>query len=286
MFFASKYSTKRVTARLEIFIDKIGNDDALLLNEEPIQVSDDEEVMIIEEKFKELLSRINDLYAETVSIKLQKSAFELELLQSRINPHLLYNSLSVIKWNAQWNKDHKTIELIDSMVKYYRAALNKGNNIIKIEDELQMIKEYIKINEFSYSCKYEVRIDFDDRITGYYTIKHLLQPVVENSILHGLNGVEGGKISIVGVMEGGDIIIYIGDNGNGMDRNKVEQITDINYNNIYGGYGIKNLVKRINMYYGSGYGLYIESQIGKGTTVTIRIKALGEKELVEKFNLL
>lgn len=284
MYFASRFSTKRITARLERFISRLGKDDALLLNEDLIKITGDDEVVIIKQRFKELISRINELHAETTSIKLQKSSFEMELLQSRINPHLLYNSLSVIKWNAQWNKDSKMVELINSMVKYYRTALNKGNNIIKIRDEIEMVKEYVRINEFSYSCRYELQIDFDEKILNYFTIKHLMQPVVENSILHGLNGVEGGEIAIKGRMENEDIIIQLKDNGSGMEESKINQILNMNYDTAYGGYGIKNLIKRIEMYYGEGYGLSIESQPGVGTTTIIRIRALGEKELVERSN--
>lgn len=284
MYFASKFSTKRITARLERFINVIVKDDALLLNEDLIRITGDDEVVIIKQRFKELISRINELHAETTAIKLQKSAFEMELLQSRINPHLLYNSLSVIKWNAQWNKDSKTVELINSMVKYYRAALNKGNNIIKIKDEIEMVREYVRINEFSYSCRYELKIDFDERILNYFTIKHLMQPVVENSILHGLNGMEGGEISITGRMENEDIIIQIKDNGRGIEESKVNQILNMRYDTVYGGYGIKNLIKRIRMYYGEDYGLGLESQIGVGTAAIIRIRALGDNELVARSN--
>jgi Predicted signal transduction protein with a C-terminal ATPase domain len=283
MLLASRITAQKITRNLESFINRIKQNSNLILNEELIQIRENDEVSFIKQKFKELVSRMNEIYKEMVNVKLENSTLEIELLQSRINPHLLYNSLSVIKWNASWNKDQKTIEMIDAMTKYYRTALNKGNSIISISSELDMIKEYVKINVYAHSISYNLEVDVEDRVLAFYTLKHLLQPVVENSILHGLNGRgEGASIIVKGYMEQSDIVFKVIDNGRGMDQETIDRILNLNYVANYGGYGIKNLIKRIQVYYGSNHGIKIESEIGGGTTVTVRIEALGENELKER----
>ncbi|MCD9023823.1 sensor histidine kinase [Cohnella silvisoli] len=280
---ASRITTQKMTSSLESFISKIKRNDHLLLQEDLIQIKGNDELSIIKQKFKELVSRMNEMYKEMVSVKLENSSMEMELLQARINPHLLYNSLSVIKWTALWNKDHNTAQIIDAMTKYYRTALSKGNNIISIASELDMIKEYVTIIRYAHSSKYELHIDMQEGIIDFYTLKHLLQPIVENSVLHGLNGQEeDARVTIKGYREQSDIVFEVIDNGRGMERETVEQILNLNFTASYGGYGIRNVIKRIHAYYGNDYGIQIESVIGNGTKVTVRIEALVENQLKER----
>lgn len=279
----TRVTTRRITGSLEDFVNQIKISDNLLLNEEQIQITGDNEISFIQQKFKELISRMNKIYTEMMNIKLENSSLEIELLQSRINPHLLYNSLSVIKWNALWNKDQKTVEMIDTMTKYYRTALNKGNSIITVASELEMIKEYVKINVFAHSAGYTLEIDVEERVLPYHTLKHLLQPIVENSILHGLKGKTGdAQIDIRGYMNGKDIVFEIQDNGRGIAQEDIDDIMSLNYSASYGGYGIRNLIKRIQAYYGSKYFIKIDSEIDIGTKVTVTIEALNEVELKKR----
>lgn len=283
MLLASRITAQKITGNLKGFINRIKQDDNILLNEELIKINGNDEISVIKQKFKELISRMNELYQEMVGVKLENSSLEIELLQSRINPHLLYNSLAVIKWNALWSKDQKTAEMIDAMTRYYRTALNKGNNIISISSELDMINEYVKINEYAHSSGYNLEVDIEESVLSFYTLKHLLQPVVENSILHGLKGIRReARITIKGYMEESNIIFLVTDNGRGIEQETIDKILTLNYVANYGGYGIKNLIKRIQVYYGSNYGIGIKSEINSGTTVSIRIEALGEKELTER----
>lgn len=280
MLLASRITAQRITGTLEGFINKIKRNDQLLLNEELIQIKGSDDVAVIKLKLKELVSRMNEIHTEMAAVKLEKSSLEIELLQSRINPHLLYNSLSVINWTALWNKDQKTVEIIDAMTKYYRIALSKGNSVISISSELEMIKEYVKINVFSHSVDYRLELEVEEEVQGYYTSKHLIQPIVENAILHGLNGKrEDAVVRIRGYLERSDIVFEIADNGRGMRPETVADILNLNYSAGYGGYGIKNVIRRIQLYYGSEYGLEIDSEWGKGTRVTLRIEALTESEL-------
>lgn len=283
MLLASKLTAQKITGTLESYINKIKRNDQLLLNDELIQVKGNDDVSAVKLKLKELVSRINEIHQEMAAVKLEKSALEIELLQSRINPHLLYNSLSVINWTALWNKDHKTVEIIDAMTKYYRIALSKGNSLISVASELEMIQQYVKINVMAHSVDYRLDLEIENNILNYYTSKHLIQPIVENAILHGLNGKRAEAIvTIKGYLDAADIVFEISDNGRGMEQATVDGILSLNYSGSYGGYGIKNVIRRIQLYYGAGYGVAMESEPGKGTKVTIRIEALTEAELNER----
>ena len=278
MMLASHFTSQKITKNLQSFISQIKTKDSLLLNEDLIEIEGDDEIAFIKQKFKSLISRMNDIYQHN-------NALEIELLQSRINPHLLYNSLSVIKWTASWNKDQKTIDIVSALTKYYRTALNKGNQIIQISAELEMIEEYVKINVHSHSCDYRLEVEIEERIAEYYTFKHLLQPIVENAILHGLNGKEGdARITIKGYWNQADIVFEISDNGRGMEQETIANLMNDTYSASasFGGYGMRNVRRRLQAFYGSRYTIQIKSKVGTGTTVFVRIAALSEQELTSR----
>lgn len=283
IIYASNATSRKISGRLNKFINKLKLENDLLLNEELAEIDGNDEVSVIQQRFKNVIGNMNQAYQEAMMVKKQNAALEIELLQSRINPHLLYNSLSALKWPALRNKDVKTVEMIDAMTKYYRMALNKENDIVQISSELDMVREYVKINEFSSSQKYILEIQMEERVLSCYTFKHLLQPIVENAILHGLNGKEDDAcIRITGFEKNAQIIIEVADNGHGMDNAKIDSITNLSYNPQYGGYGLRNVIKRIHGYYGKEYGIQITSAIGKGTRVIVNIAAFDKNELLTK----
>jgi two-component system sensor histidine kinase YesM len=271
----SVITSKKITQNLTDFISYIKNHDDLILNDEISRLEDSAEISIIKLKFLKQIKEKDETYQNLINTKNQNNMLETELLQARINPHLLYNSLSVIKWSALRQGDKNSVKIVDAMTHYYRIALSKGNNIVEIMTELNMVREYMNIVNYTHSYKYELEINVDEEILKYITLKHLLQPVVENAVLHGLNEKgNGGKVTIDGYMKDGDLIFRIEDNGYGMDENMVKDILNPDYETSYGGYGIRNLIKRIHIYYGDSYGIDIESALGTGTVVTIKIKAM------------
>lgn len=283
IIYVSNFTSRKITSGLDQFIRVIqDNKEALLIEE--IQDNKEDEISFIKIRFIEAIEEINSLYKKTMDYNNQLSKTEMELLQARINPHLLYNSLSVIKWSALEKEDYKSVKMIDTMTSYYRLALNKGNNIMYVRDEIKMIDQYVRINEFSRSSKFTLDTNIDNDILELFVIKHLLQPIVENAILHAfdMHSSEEKIITINGYEKDGFIIFDVIDNGEGMDENKIDEILSFNYVSNYGGYGIKNLIKRIDLYYGAGSRLNIKSEIGKGTEVKVRIKNINREELREK----
>jgi len=168
--------------------------------------------------------------------------------------------------------DAKLAELVSSMSKYYRIALNKGDNVIKVCQEIEMAEEYLKIQRFAYISHFEFSVDVDKSIMEHMILKHLLQPVVENAFLHGISGIEsGGRIAITGKRAEGKIVFEVIDNGIGMEQEKIDRILNGENISMYGGYGLQNIRSKMEAYYGEGYGLAIRSRVNEGTTVIITI---------------
>ena len=133
---------------------------------------------------------------------------ELELLQTKINPHLLYNSLSVLKWNAIGRGGKEMTYIIDVLSSYYRAVLNRGNQKIAIRQEVELTKQYVAIVQFTRANRYNLTIDIPESIMNAGTIKLILQPIIENAILHGFDKKDDAQISISGYWETDDVMIH------------------------------------------------------------------------------
>lgn len=195
---------------------------------------------------------------------------ELELLQLRFNPHLLYNTLNALCCQI---KNPSAINTIGSLCQYYRIVLNNGYLIIRVKDEIEMIKEYLRIERFAYALNnIQIEFDIDEAVLEYSIIKHLLQPIVENALHHGLRPLDQLGILHISVKEDNEHILFeISDNGIGMSPEKVDEILSPPKQDVRGGYGIYNVQQRIHSYYGKQYGLKISSDPAIGTTITLRI---------------
>ena len=270
IFFSVTIVSMLLTHRLSSLVAKLNKDiDKLIYDGELNIDTGDDEFSIISLKFYELIKKVKEYYEQISGYDLERNVLKLQLLQERFNPHFLYNTLSSIKWAFS---NDKLSEIIDSMVKFYRLALNKGNEILKISSELEMIREYLTIQKFAFDLNLEYTIQIDERIYDCLITKHLLQPFVENAILHGINGLKSqGLIKITGRFEGKNIKIEISDNGVGIPQEKLDQILQFKSNIANSGYGIRNVQKQIEPYFGADYGIDIISSVNEGTTVIITI---------------
>jgi len=270
LFFTVEIVAFFLTKRLNsLFIKMNTNVELLIKNESQETHAVEDEFGTMENRFNELIQKVKVHYEERNEYELERKSLETKLLQERFNPHFLYNTLSTLKWISE---EEKVQVVIDSMVKYYRIALNKGSSIVTIYQELEMIREYLKLQKFAYGNEFEFSINIEDGLDKYLVLKHLLQPVVENAVLHGLSGREtGGQINIKVKDYEGDIVFEISDNGIGMEPAKIEKILNSTTIDAYGGYGMINIQKRIEVFYGEKYGIKIESILNKGTTVKITV---------------
>lgn len=195
---------------------------------------------------------------------------ELELLQLRFNPHLLYNTLNALCCQI---RNPSTVSIVASLCRYYRIVLNNGYLIIKVRDEISMIKEYLRIETFAYALEQiHIAFDIDEEILECSIIKHILQPIVENAIQHGLRPLDRDGVLFIRIKPDGQFISFeISDNGIGMSAEQIRTLLSPPKPGTNCGYGVYNVQQRIHTYYGKKYNLCIESNPEHGTSVTFRL---------------
>ncbi len=274
------YISNSITFRLHSFIENLRN--SKQSNLQTLDLNETDEISIIEKKFERLIKDIENMHSETNLLRAKIDTAEIELLQAKINPHLLYNSLSSIRWEASRKGAENICSLIDILTKYYRGIFSRDDSVVTVKDEMKIIEDYIEITKLSYKMNYDVNIEIMPETANCYMYKMLLQPLVENAILHGIHGYKDGRILIKSYLDGHDIVFKIEDNGYGIKPEKLKELTD-NSNNKH--YGIRNIKERIKLFYGESYGVEIDSVLNEGTFVTVRIPCESKEKLLEKLSI-
>lgn len=229
-----------------------------------------DEFTYIASALNQLGENMNRLIKETYLTKIEKQELELESLQAQINPHFLYNTLSSISRLAKFGELKKLQLMVMELSKFYRYSLNNGETLISVAKELEQVKAYIEIQKIKYTDRLVAEFEVDPSVLTYDTVKLILQPFVENVIEHGWSGEGKIHVTIQTVVDAGHVVFHIIDDGSGISDETIAQIFTPN-DGVYLGYGIRNVEQRIKLYFGSEYGVSIESKIGGGTTVTIRV---------------
>lgn len=224
------------------------------------------EIGVLYSSFNYMIKKINELIYEVYLSKIKEKDAELKALQAQINPHFLYNTLDSINWIAIEHKIPEISKIVNSLASILRYSINKGNDISTVEKEINHVESYIIIQKIRFKDKFEADFNIDKRILPYKTIKLILQPLVENAVIHGIESYEGkGEILINGYLsEEGNIIFEVINNGNLIDLDLVNDILNTPADDREN-YGIKNVNERIKLYYGKQYGL--NYQIINGRTI-------------------
>ncbi|MFC0331321.1 sensor histidine kinase [Paenibacillus sepulcri] len=222
--------------------------------------------------FNIMVGKIKELMSQVVRDQELKRRSEMNALQAQINPHFLYNTLDSIIWMAESKKFQEVVLMTSALAKLFRASISKGEELVTIETELEHITNYLKIQKMRYKNKLDYQIEIGDSVRQYRTIKVILQPIVENAIYHGIKMKRGpGLITISSEETETDILLIVGDNGNGMDEEKLSRLlTPLNEGEEGRGVGVRNVHGRLKLYFGAQYGLVYKSVSGEGTTVLIR----------------
>ena len=202
---------------------------------------------------------------------------ELEVLQSQINPHFLYNTLDSITWMIEGERNDEAVFMISQLARLFRISLSKGHTVISVKDELQHAQSYMNIQKVRYKNKFQVSFDIAPDILDCCIVKLILQPILENAINYGVREMDDcGEIIVRGVREKDEILLTVTDNGMGIPEEEVEfLLTDTKRVHKKGsGVGLVNVNNRIKILFGEQYGLHIESELDEGTTVSIKIPAI------------
>jgi two-component system sensor histidine kinase YesM len=199
---------------------------------------------------------------------------ELELLQSQITPHFLYNTFDTVIWLAEDNQNQKVVNTVESLSTFFRTSLSKGRNFIRVSEEALHVRSYLEIQQTRYSDILTYELDFPEELDDFYVLKLTLQPLIENALYHGVkNKRESGKIIVSGKKAGDNLRFEVYDDGIGIPPEKLAEIKEGLSKRNRPGFGMSNVQERIQLFYGSGYGLEIESVYTAYTKVTVLLPA-------------
>ncbi len=206
--------------------------------------------------------------------------------QSQINPHFLYNTLDIIVWMIENEKPDQAVKAVTALARFFRISLSRGKSIITVKDELEHVRNYLMIQHMRFKNRFSYTIEAEDEVLELASLKLMLQPLVENAIYHGMEFMDGdGEIFISAWKEGEDLYLKVSDNGLGMTEEQVARLfsdTPHTGSSRGSGIGVKNVNERIRLYFGSEYGLSIESEPDEGTVVTIHLPAVAYSEIRQK----
>lgn len=230
-----------------------------------------DEIGIIANAINTLNVEIQQLIAKNYEKKLKIKTSEMNLLQEQINPHFLYNALSIISSMAMREGGKKTMMSIQYLANFYRISLNKGNQVVSVREEVELLKNYMKIQLLRFEDTIDISYEVDRRALAFRSIKLLLQPLVENAIHHGRKGEEHVLHIRVTVLLTKDRLIYeVMDDGVGIEAEKLEHLKK-ELDNSKEGYGLKNVDIRVKLHYGEQYGVRLSSTYDVGTCIRVEI---------------
>ena len=232
--------------------------------------------------FNSMVEEIRYLIDEVKSKEKLKRVAELKTLQAQINPHFLSNTLLTVRWLANIQKAENISSIATSLAQMLQGCMGKGSELITIREEIQYVKDYLNIMDYRYYDKFKVHFEIEDSIMDFKIMRFILQPIVENSLIHGLEPLNGqGIIVLKGYRNGNELNITITDNGVGIspeDLNSLMQDKLSGKKSNLSGIGIWNVDERIKLYFGEKYGVTVESVPNLFTAVEITIPVVEEGE--------
>ena len=235
-----------------------------------------DEIGELGQSFNHMIARIDQLIQMVYVEQENKRTAEMKSLQEQIKPHFLYNTLDTISWMARDYDAEDIVRLGDALTNMFRIGLSHGKDIITVKEEITHVSNYLYIQKIRYKDKLNYVIHVDESLYAIEVPKLILQPLVENAIYHGVKAKRGGgTITITGVPEGENLVFTVQDNGAGMPQEKVEELnrrmSERSVLDEQKSFGLFYIRERIQLCYGTGYGVHVESALGEGTRVTITL---------------
>ena len=239
------------------------------------------EVQHLGKSVQDMKFRIKGLMQDIVNEHEEKRKSEVDSLQAQINPHFLYNTLDIIVWQIENEKQSEAVHTVTALARFFRLSLGKGKNIVTVKDEIDHVKNYLMIQHMRFKNKFDYEFDIAEDVLELPSLKLMLQPLVENAIYHGMEFMDGdGLIMVKAWREEDELYLSVADNGLGMTEDKVEMILtgkSSSGNGRGSGIGVKNVNERIKLYFGEAYGLTIDSEPDEGTKVTIHLPVKADR---------
>lgn len=244
--------------------------------EQQVEVITDDEVGEVAKCFNKMVEDIRALIDENYVKTLAEKESELAALQAQINPHFLYNTLDTLYWQATEEGNEEIAENILALSQLFRLALSNGEQEVSVGQEAELISRYLQIQKMRFTKRLAYEVDIDEGIRKVRIPKLILQPFVENAVVHGFENVSTPcRLKVTGRMEQGMLVFYVWDTGIGMRQDQIEAIWEEESRDYakqrIGRYAIKNIRERLQLRYHDRFSLEIQSSIGKGTVVILKI---------------
>jgi two-component system sensor histidine kinase YesM len=237
-----------------------------------------DEVGDLEIMFNQMAGRLGNVVEMLSNAKLKEKESSFQALQAQINPHFIYNSLSLLQWRALDQGDRIQVETIEALTTFYRIALDNKSNVTLIKDELEHVRAYVDIQQLRYPGRVRVDWELDEEVMELYSIKLILQPIVENAYIHGRIFTRPDACIVIGIQRyNNGVRFQVRDNGIGMDSFTLERIRNGEKSGTGNGFGLSNISERLHLYFGDAGKLRIESAPEAGTAVTIELPACTDK---------
>ena len=251
-----------------------------------------DEIYDLYEDLKKMVASMQNLINDAYKAKIQSESFKLnqveaefKALASQINPHFLYNTLETIRMKAYCNNDKETADLVKKLGKFMRRCLEVKDGMVTLESELEFTKSYLELQaaRFGDRVSYSIYCEVDKR---YMVLPLIIQPIVENAFVHGIEGEKAnGRITVKVMYKGENVEICVSDNGQGISKKKLAELLEkLERNDTSSGksIGLTNVNKRIKMYHGEQYGLSVKTAAGKGTDISIILPRIVDENVMKR----
>ncbi|QMV40090.1 sensor histidine kinase [Cohnella cholangitidis] len=256
----------------------------------PILISGPKEISVLQRTYNQMLGQVKDLLQRVKDEYKQKEDMRFRALQAQINPHFILNTLNNIKWTAYMRGEREVGQMLSSLAGLMEGSIVRGSVLNTLKDEIDYIQNYIALMKLKYNEKLDIVFDVPVELLQAETVKFMLQPIVENSIEHGVDQVQGkGIIEVKALLAQSTLILTVSDNGVGIDKERLEEIqawlSESTGREETKRIGVRNVHDRLKLQYGESFGLEIDSKLGEGTTVTYRLpflKGRGEQSNVDQ----
>ncbi|WP_336788907.1 cache domain-containing sensor histidine kinase [Paenibacillus sp. MMO-177] len=249
--------------------------------DEKVDVKYGDEIGYLTQGYNSMVESIKALVDDAYVLRLREQEAELKALQAQINPHFLYNMLDTIFWEAESAGQEKISEMIINLSRLFRLSLNRGKSFTSVAKERELLELYLSLQKMRFRDVLEYEVDISPELGEYVILKLLLQPFVENAIVHGIERKRGGGfVRVTGTREGDRLKFVIEDNGSGMGEEELAKLTelpkesDVNVAQETSGYAVRNVHERLKHYYKDDFELTYDSKPGQGTRVQLLIPAV------------
>jgi two-component system, sensor histidine kinase YesM len=236
-----------------------------------INIRSRDEIGELGNSFNTMVRKLKSLINSIIEEQKRKSDMEFQILQAQINPHFLYNTLDSIKWLAAIQNVNNIAEMSTALINLLKYNISNDSAIVSLSQEIESINNYIVIQKYRYGDIFDVVFDIDPQTNDCQVLRFIIQPIVENSIIHGFENTESkGIIQITSKIVEDNLVIQVIDNGTGISSENLNKLPQSeNYKKKFSGIGIHNVQERIKVYFGDKYGMTFESQLSHGTKVSV-----------------